>query len=66
MDEAEQGEFAGLEEPFAIVHKATLHVIRQERDEDARPRSRARRSAQQLSIYVSQATYSVSNVSRSA
>ena len=28
LDETEQGEFAGLEEPFAIVHKATLHVIR--------------------------------------
>ena len=48
MDETEQGEFAGLEEPFAIIHKATLHVIRQERDRDARPKPRARRTAQQL------------------
>ena len=42
LDETEQGEFAGLEEQFAIVHKATLHVIRQERDKDARPKPRAR------------------------
>ena len=48
LDETEQGEFAGLEEPFAIIHKATLHVIRQERDRDARPKPRARRTAQQL------------------
>ena len=39
LDEAEQAEFAGLETPFAIVHKTTLHVIKAERDKDVARRS---------------------------
>ena len=47
-DESDQSEFAGLEEPFAIIHKATLHVIKLERDRDAAPRPKPRRTAAQL------------------
>ena len=50
LDEAEQGEFAGLEVPFAIMHKATLHILKEERDKDAACRDphRPRRTASQL------------------
>ena len=50
LDEAEQAEFAGLEAPFAIMHKAALHLIKQERDKDAACRNpgRPRRTAAQL------------------
>ena len=52
LDEAEQAEFAGLETPFAIVHKTTLHVIKEERDKDVarRPPSSkyTRKTAAQL------------------
>ena len=34
IDESEEGEFAGLEEPFPILHKATLHTIKEERDKN--------------------------------
>ena len=51
LDDAEQSEWAGLEEPFAILHKVTLHTIREERDKDAAARKttyRVRRTAAQL------------------
>jgi ribonuclease HI len=52
LDEAEQAEFAGLETPFAIVHKTTLHVIKEERDKDVARRTPSskytRRTAAQL------------------
>ena len=38
LDDAEQSEWAGLEEPFAILHKVTLHIIKLERDKDAAAR----------------------------
>ena len=55
LDEAEQAEFAGLETPFAIVHKTTLHVIRTERDKDvaARRADYIRKTAAQLYQKVS-------------
>ena len=37
LDESEQAEWAGLEEPFAVVHKTTQHVLLQERNRDAVP-----------------------------
>ena len=37
LDEAEQAQFAGLEEPFAVLHKITLHTILQERNREAAP-----------------------------
>ena len=46
--EAEQGAFAGLEEPFSVIHKAVLHVILEERNRDAAPRPGTRRTASQL------------------
>ena len=42
--ETDQSEFAQLEEAFAVIHKATLHVIKEERDRDAAPRAGKRRS----------------------
>ena len=44
LDEAEQAQFAGLEEPFAVLHKITLHTILQERNRDAAPKAKQRRS----------------------
>ena len=46
--EADQAEWAGLEEPWAIVHKVTLHVLLEERNRDAAPRPGTRRTAAQL------------------
>ena len=46
--EADEAEWAGLEEPFAIVHKVTLHVLLEERNRDAAPRAATRRTAAQL------------------
>ena len=55
LDEAEQAQFAGLEEPFAVVHKVTLYVIAKERDRDAAPASgRVRRAPLQLYQRVQQ------------
>lgn len=50
LDDAEQSEWAGLEEPFAILHKVTLHTIKLERDRDAAARkpTYVRRTAAQL------------------
>jgi ribonuclease HI len=48
IDEAEQSDFAGLEEPFAVIHKTTLDVLYQERNKDAAPGARTRRTAMQL------------------
>ena len=50
LDDAEQSEWAGLEEPFAILHKVTLHTIKLERDKDAAARkpTYVRRTAAQL------------------
>ena len=48
LDETEEAEFAGLAEPWAVLHKVTLHAIKEERDRDAAPRARPRRSAAQL------------------
>ena len=45
---AEEGEWAGLAEAFAIVHKGTLHVLLQERNRDAAPNPPGRRTAAQL------------------
>ena len=46
--EAEEGAFAGLEEPFAVLHKATLHTLLEERNRDAAPKPATRRTATQL------------------
>lgn len=46
--EAEEAEWAGLEEPWAIVHKVVLHTLFEERNKDAAPHARARRTAAQL------------------
>ena len=46
--ESEEGEFAGLDEPWAVVHKATGHVILEERNRDAAPKAGTRRTAAQL------------------
>ena len=46
--EAEQSAFAGLEPPFATIHKTTQHVLLEERDRDAAPRPRLRRTAAQV------------------
>ena len=46
--ETDQSEFAQLEEAFATIHKATLHVIKEERDRDAAPRAGKRRTARRL------------------
>ena len=40
LDDSEQSEWAGLEEPFAILHKVTLHTIREERDKRTLLRAR--------------------------
>ena len=48
LDETEEAEFAGLEEPWAVIHKTTLWTIHEERNKDAAPRARPRRSAAQL------------------
>ena len=46
--EAEEGEWAGLHEPWAIVHHVTLHVLLQERNRDAAPHAGRRRTAAEL------------------
>ena len=46
--EADEAEWAGLEEPWAILHKVTLHVLLEERNRDAAPRPGTRRTAAQL------------------
>lgn len=48
LDETEEAEFAGLEEPWAVIHKTTLWTIFEERNKDAAPHARPRRSAAQL------------------
>ena len=48
LDETEEAEFAGLEEPWAVIHKTALWAIHEERNKDAAPRARPRRSAAQL------------------
>jgi len=48
LDDVEQSEYAALEEPFAVIHKATLHAIKLERDRDAAPHAKTRRTAQQV------------------
>ena len=54
LDDAEQSEFAGLETPFAVIHKATQHTVYLERQRDATRGTRARRTAAQLFQKVSQ------------
>ena len=46
--EEDEAEWAGLEEPWAVAHKVTLHVLLQERNRDAAPNAPARRTAAQL------------------
>ena len=46
--EADEAEWAGLEEPWAITHKVTLHVLLEERNRDAAPHPGTRRTAAQL------------------
>ena len=46
--EADEAEWAGLEEPFALMHKIALHTIVQERNKDAAPRPGRRRTASEL------------------
>ena len=46
--EAEQGEWAGLDEPFLVSHHVAMHTIYEERNRDAAPNPRPRRSAAQL------------------
>ena len=48
LDEHEQGEWAGLEAPFAILHKVTIQTILDERNRDAQPRRPCRRTPSQL------------------
>ena len=47
-DMAAQSEWAGLEEPFAIMHKVALHTLFLERNRDAAPNPKVRRTASQL------------------
>jgi hypothetical protein len=46
--EADWAEWAGLEEPFAILHKATLHVLFLERERDAAQPHKPRRTPTQV------------------
>ena len=46
--DAERSAFAGLEEPFSVIHKAVLHVLLEERNRDAAPKPGPRRTAAQL------------------
>ena len=46
--DAEWSTWAGLEEPFAVIHKVTLNVIHQERNRDAAPHPGRRRTAAEL------------------
>ena len=46
--EADEAEWAGLEEPWAVMHKVALHVLFLERNKDAAPHPPTRRTAQQL------------------
>jgi hypothetical protein len=46
--EADVAEWAGLEEPFAVVHKATLHVLFLERERDAARPGKPRRTPVQV------------------
>ena len=46
--ETDEAEWAGLEEPWAVVHKVALHVLFLERNKDASPHPPTRRTAQQL------------------
>ena len=46
--DAERSAFAGLEEPFSVIHKAVLHVLLEERNRDAAPKAGPRRTATQL------------------
>ena len=48
LTEADEAEWAGLEEPWAVAHKATLHVLFTERNRDAAPHAPTRRTAAQL------------------
>ena len=41
LDECEQSEFGAYSAPWAVVHKATLYVIKCERDRAAAPRGKA-------------------------
>ena len=52
LDETEQSEFAGLEEPFAMLHKAVLHIVHRERNRDAAPQPGPRRSMAHLANQV--------------
>ena len=46
--EAEEAEWAGLEEPWSVMHKVAQHVILEERNKDAAPRPGRRRSPAEL------------------
>ena len=45
VDETEQSEFGAYSEPWAVIHKATLWVIKQERDKAVAPKAKTPRSA---------------------
>ena len=51
-DEAQEGEWAGLEEPFAIMHKAALHELYTERERDTQQNPKPRHTAMQIYQHV--------------
>ncbi len=48
LDDVMQSEYAQLREPWSVIHHSTLHAILLERNRDAAPRARRRRSARSL------------------
>ena len=48
LDDVEQSEYGALGEPWAVIHHATLHAIRLERERDAAQRTPDRHTAQQV------------------
>jgi hypothetical protein len=46
--EADTGEWAGLEEPFAVLHKTTHHTLIEERHRDAAPNPKPRRTPSEV------------------
>ena len=51
-DEAQEGEWAGLEEPFAIMHKTALHELYTERERDTQQNPKPRHTAMQIYQHV--------------
>ena len=65
LDEAEQSEFAGLQEPFAVMHKAVLFCLHMQRNRDAANANKvgyARRTPAQLYRMVQSSVQRVVNL----